>query len=97
MISWNVNIPGCMTPLRATSIIPLEVTTPIMIPTAATDKITFIGATFAPNAEFKKFTASFDTPTIKSKIASNANTIMIIVKIGLIIDIFSIFCLLDYL
>ena len=39
IISWNVNISGWNTPLRATSIIPLEVITPIRIPTDATSRI----------------------------------------------------------
>ena len=40
MTSANVNISGWKTPLRATSIIPLEVRAPTIIPTEATVMIT---------------------------------------------------------
>ena len=81
--SLKVNISGWNTPLRATSIIPLEVKTPAKIPNAATINITLIDATFEPNDEFRKLMASFDTPTIRSRTASTAKMTMIIVKIGL--------------
>ena len=57
---------------RATSIIPLENMTPVIMPRLATVKMTKRGATCDPMAEFRKFTASLVTPTIRSK---TANTI----------------------
>ena len=56
-------------PLRATSIMPLEVTTPMMMPTEATAKIVRIEAALEPMAEFRKFTASFVTPTKRPETA----------------------------
>ena len=50
-------------PLRATSIMPLEVATPIRMPTEATTRITLSEAALEPSAELRKFTASFVTPT----------------------------------
>ena len=40
---------------------------PMKIPTAATARTTLKGATLAPIAEFRKFTASLLTPATKSK------------------------------
>ena len=56
-------------PLRATSIIPLDVTTPMMMPTEATVRMTFIEAALEPMAELRKLTASFVTPTKRPEIA----------------------------
>ena len=72
-------MPGLKIPFRATSIIPLENTAPNKIPTAATAMITRKEATFDPMAEFKKFTASLLTPTIKSE-AANKNKMTTITK-----------------
>jgi len=55
---------------------PLENTAPINTHNPATRKITFLGATLDPIAEFKKLTASLLTHTIKSKKA-NKNKIPI--------------------
>ena len=49
--SENVNSAGLNTPDRATSIMPLEVRAPIMIPTEATSIITQYGAALEPRAE----------------------------------------------
>ena len=56
-------------PLRATSIMPLDVTTPMMMPTEATVRMTFIEAALEPMAELRKLTASFVTPTKRPEIA----------------------------
>ena len=81
----KVNICGWNTPLRATSIIPFEVSTPSRMPAAATVRIIQRFATLEPSAEFKKLMASFDTPTIRSRTASMARIATITVKKGLII------------
>ena len=70
MTSAKVNRAGWNTPLRATSIIPLEVMAPTMIPTEATVIITYRGAALDPSAEFRKFTASLATPTTSPDTAS---------------------------
>jgi hypothetical protein len=57
--------PGFITPLRATSIIPPEKKVPISNPVPATASITLLDATREPMAEFKKLTASLETPVIK--------------------------------
>jgi hypothetical protein len=62
-------------PFLATSIIPLEKITPAIMPRLAIIIITTRGATLEPIEEFKKFTASLLTPTIKSKTANPANSI----------------------
>lgn len=54
------------TPLRATSIIPLDRVTPKSTPIEANARAFLKGATFEPTALFKKFTASFATPTVRS-------------------------------
>ena len=54
MTSWNVNSPGLNMPLRATSIMPLDVTTPTIMPTEATVRM---------------LTASFVTPTKRPEMA----------------------------
>ncbi len=72
-------MPGLKIPLRATSIIPVENIVPNKIPTAATVMITLKEATLEPIAEFKKLTASFVTPTIKSEPA-NRNKITTMTK-----------------
>ena len=69
MTSWNVNIDGSNIPLRATSIIPLEVITPTKIPTDATARMVRIEAAREPIAELRKFTASFVTPTKRPRVA----------------------------
>ena len=56
-------------PLRATSIMPLDVMTPMMMPTEATVRMTFIEAALEPMAELRKLTASFVTPTKRPEIA----------------------------
>ena len=78
--------------MRATSIMPFDVSTPSRMPAAATVRIIQRLATLEPNAEFRKLIASFDTPTIKSIIASTARMITITVNKGLIIMLF--YCIL---
>ncbi len=56
-------------PFRATSIMPLDVTTPMMMPTEATERIVRIEAAFDPMAELRKFTASLVTPTKRPETA----------------------------
>ena len=51
------------TAVKKVTIIPLEVTTPMMMPKDATARMIFMCAAFEPIAEFRKFTASFVTPT----------------------------------
>ena len=57
-------------PFRATSIIPLDVTTPTMMPIEATVRMVRMEATLEPMAEFRKLTASFVTPTKRPDTAS---------------------------
>ena len=64
-------------PLRATSIIPLEKTAPIKIPTLATIIIVLNEITFEPMAEFKKLIASLLTPTTISSTARIVKAIII--------------------
>jgi hypothetical protein len=78
MIFLNVNISGWKTPLRAISIIPLENSVPNNIPMEATVRTTHMGATLEPILELRKFTASFATPTIKSRTANPSRMITII-------------------
>jgi len=61
-------------PFRAISIIPLERVTPIKIPTEAAIKAFRKVVTFDPMALFRKLTASFATPTVKSMIESTIVT-----------------------
>ena len=61
--------PGLNMPLRATSIMPLEVTTPMRMPRDAMARMTFIEAAFDPMAELRKLTASFVTPTKRPEMA----------------------------
>lgn len=56
-------------PCLAMSIIPLLVVAPTKMPTAATMRIVLNFAAFAPTAGLRKFTASFATPTERSKTA----------------------------
>ena len=56
-------------PLRATSIIPLEVMTPMRMPAVATSRMTRIEAALEPMAELRKFTASLVTPTKRPDMA----------------------------
>ena len=56
-------------PLRATSIMPLDVITPIRIPTDATERMVRIEAALEPIAELRKLTASFVTPTKRPMVA----------------------------
>ena len=65
MTSRKVKFDGSNIPLRATSIIPLDVTAPTMIPSETTVIIMRIGAAFDAMAELRKLAASFITP-IKS-------------------------------
>jgi hypothetical protein len=74
MISEKKNIWGWKIPFLATSIIPLEKVAPNKTPTAATIIIILKGAAFDPIAEFKKFTASLLTPTIKLEMVSKNKT-----------------------
>ena len=76
--SRNVNRDGSNMPLRATSIMPVDVTAPTMIPTDATAMITRTGAALEPMAELRKLAASFITPmkrpvTARSAMAANIN------------------------
>lgn len=61
-------------PLRATSIIPLDVTAPTMIPTDATAMMTLTGAALEPMAELRKLAASFITPIKRPVTARTAIT-----------------------
>ena len=72
MMSWNINMLGLKIPLRATSIIPLDVIAPMNTPKLAIIIIFLTDIAFEPIAEFKKFTASLLTPTTKSTIANTA-------------------------
>ena len=72
MISWKVKALGLNIPFRATSIIPLEKMAPKAIPKLARIIIFRNEMDFDPMAEFKKFTASLLTPTIKSPMAKMA-------------------------
>ena len=51
---------------------------PNRTPRAATANITLTGATLDPILEFRKLTASFETPTTRSSIAKPSSTITII-------------------
>ena len=75
MISSNINSPGLKMPLRATSIMPLEKTAPTATPILATIMMVLNEIALEPMAEFKKFTASLLTPTIKSATANRARAI----------------------
>ena len=72
-----MNIPGLKIPLRATSIIPLEVIAPKNTPILAIIMMFLMAIAFEPMAEFKKFTASLLTPTTKSTVAKMAKAINI--------------------
>ena len=61
--------PGLNMPLRATSIMPLDVTTPSRMPTDATPRMVFMGAALEPMADVRKFTASLVTPTKRPETA----------------------------
>jgi hypothetical protein len=65
---------GLKMPFRAISMIPLENKEPRIIPHAAIIMIVLNEATLLPIAEFRKFTASLLTPTIKSITAKTSNT-----------------------
>jgi hypothetical protein len=64
-------------PFLATSIIPLENTAPTKTPKLAIIIMFLKEMTFDPIAEFKKFTASLLTPTIRSATAKIASAIII--------------------
>ena len=68
--SLKLNICGWNMPCRAMSIMPLLIEAPTNTPMEATIRIVRKRATFAPIAEFRKFTASLLTPTMRSKTAS---------------------------
>ena len=78
MTSLKLNMLGIKIPLLAISIIPLENNAPIKTPKLATIIVVLNDTAFEPIAEFKKFTASLLTPTIKSITAKTPNTINII-------------------
>ena len=61
-------------PFLATSIKPLENNAPQATPKEASIIIVLKGIALEPTAEFKKFTASLLTPTIRSPIAKTART-----------------------
>jgi hypothetical protein len=65
--SEKVNCAGKNKPLRAISIKPLEKVAPITMPKLATIKMVRKEAILDPIAEFRKFTASLDTPIIRSE------------------------------
>ena len=79
MTSLNENSDGLNMPLRATSIIPLEVIAPMIMPIEAIRRMIFRGAAFEPNAELRKLTASLVTPTNSPDTASAARMIRITV------------------
>ena len=83
-----MNILGLKIPLRATSIIPLDVKAPINTPKLAIIKIFLIEMALDPKAEFKKLMASLLTPTIKSITAKSAKAIIIKIYIFSIYIIF---------
>ena len=60
--SRNENMLGWNMPLRATSIMPLEVAAPTMMPMEATAMMIFNDAAFEAMAELRKLAASFITP-----------------------------------
>ena len=60
---------GWKIPFRATSIMPLEKSTPARIPKIATQRMTRRGATRDTTDEFRKLTASLLTPTTRSEMA----------------------------
>ena len=70
---------GVKIPLRAISIIPLEKNAPIIIPRLAIIIKVLKETALEPMPEFKKFTASFATPTIKSIEAKTAKATSIII------------------
>ena len=71
---------GLKIPSLAISIIPAEDNAPKKIPAEATHIIVLNEATLEPIAEFRKFTASFPTPTIRSAIAKQARTTILTIK-----------------
>ena len=77
--SLKLNIEGTKIPLRAISIIPLEKSAPHATAILETIMIVLNETALEPIAEFRKFTASLLTPTIKSEIAK-ANSITINIK-----------------
>ena len=68
--------------MRATSIMPLEVTVPNRMPIEATSRMVFMGAAFEPMAELRKLTASLATPTTMPITASRARMTTIAVNSG---------------
>ena len=76
MISSKKKALGLKIPFRATSIIPLEETAPKAIPKLAKIMMFLNEIVFEPIAEFRKFTASLLTPTIRSPIARIPNKMM---------------------
>jgi len=76
MISSKKKALGLNIPLRATSIIPLEEKAPNAIPKLANIMMFLNEMAFEPIAEFRKFTASLLTPTIRSPIARMPNKMM---------------------
>jgi len=76
MTSLKLNCPGKKSPFLAISINPLENVAPTKTPRLATIITVLKEAALAPTAEFKKLTASFATPTIRSEKASIKRTII---------------------
>lgn len=72
IISSKRNICGKRTPFRATSIIPLEKTAPIITPSEATIIMVRNDAVRLPTAEPRKLTASLLTPMVRSVTARPA-------------------------
>ena len=87
IISSNMNSPGLKIPLRATSIIPLEKIAPNAMPRLAKIMIVLKERALEPRAEFRKFTASLLTPTIKSAMARKTKATTISKNILSIISI----------
>jgi hypothetical protein len=83
---------GLKIPFLATSIIPPETNTPTITPIPATIIIVLNFAALAPIAEFRKFTASLATPTVKSMIAKRIR----ITRITRLISTFYIFFFMNY-
>ena len=76
--SLKLNMLGTKIPLLAISIMPPENMAPTNTPTLATIMVVLKEIAFDPTAEFKKFTASLLTPTIKSITANTPKAISMI-------------------
>ncbi len=89
--SRKVKCDGCITPCRAMSIMPFDISAPSKMPQLATNKMVLNVATREPMAEFRKFTASLLTPTNKSKIANRHRLPTINKRIKTVVPIYSLF------